>query len=341
MTVVITGGAGFLGQRLAAHAPASVAHSRRRTAPNVPIERLVISRRRACCSHRPIPGRARVDGGYRRTRRCCGGHRRHRPSIFHLAAIVSGMAEADFDLGMRINVDATRRSSRRAARWATAACRVHELGRGVRRRPAGRRCSTATALNPQTSYGTQKAIGELLLNDYSRRGFVDGRALRLPTITVRPGRPNAAASSFASGIIREPLNGEESVCPVDPDARLWLMSPATVVDCLIAAHDLPPDALGASRAVNLPGSRSPSARWSTRSGVSPGAEAAAARALGTDDPNRADGGGLAGRMGCLAGAVAGLSRRRFVRSDHSRLHARTAQPGAVNCLPCATPIRMM
>ena len=110
-----------------------------------------------------------------------------------------------------------------------------------------------TALTPQTSYGTQKAIGELLLNDYSRRGFVDGRALRLPTISVRPGRPNAAASSFASGIIREPLNGEPSVCPVDRDARLWLMSPATVVDCLIAAHNLPAGTLGTSRSLNLPG----------------------------------------------------------------------------------------
>ncbi|HMF62421.1 MAG TPA: NAD-dependent epimerase/dehydratase family protein, partial [Vicinamibacterales bacterium] len=84
-----------------------------------------------------------------------------------------------------------------------------------------------TALNPQTSYGTQKAAAELLIGDYTRKGFIDGRVLRLPTISVRPGRPNAAASSFASGVVREPLNGQEAVCPVDPDARMWVLSPST------------------------------------------------------------------------------------------------------------------
>ena len=92
-----------------------------------------------------------------------------------------------------------------------------------------------------------------MINDWTRRGFVDGRVLRLPTISVRPGRPNAAASSFASGIIREPLNGEAAVCPVAPDTRLWLMSPPTAIECLIAAHELPAEALGANRIVNLPG----------------------------------------------------------------------------------------
>ena len=109
------------------------------------------------------------------------------------------------------------------------------------------------ALTPQTSYGTQKAIAELLLNDYTRRGFVDGRALRLPTISVRPGRPNAAASSFASGIIREPLNGEAAICPVSPDTRMWLLSPRTAIDCFIAAHDIDGRRLGANRMINLPG----------------------------------------------------------------------------------------
>ena len=111
----------------------------------------------------------------------------------------------------------------------------------------------STMLTPQTSYGPQKAIGELLLNDYSRRGFVDGRVLRLPTISVRPGRPNQAASSFASGIIREPLAGLEAVCPVGRDTRLWLLSPRQAIECLIAGHELPAAALGASRNLNLPG----------------------------------------------------------------------------------------
>ena len=175
-------------------------------------------------------------------------------SIFHLAAIVSGQAEADFDLGMRINLD--------ASRLLLDVCRAQSaIGRGSCS-PARLPCMAAsflttvldsTAINPQSSYGMQKAVGELLLNDYSRKGFVDGRVLRLPTISVRPGKPNKAASSFASGIIREPLNGEEAVCPVSADTRLWLLSPRKAVECLIAGHELPPEALGPSRIVNLPG----------------------------------------------------------------------------------------
>ncbi len=174
-------------------------------------------------------------------------------AIFHLAAIVSGMAEADFDLGMRINVDATRT--------------LLELCRAAGNRPRIVFTSSVavfggelppllndtTALNPQTSYGIEKAIGEFLLADYTRKGFVDGRSLRLPTITVRPGRPNAAASSFASGIIREPLNGEDALCPVGPDARIWVASPRTAVAALIRANELPSSALGNRRWVNVPG----------------------------------------------------------------------------------------
>jgi nucleoside-diphosphate-sugar epimerase len=174
-------------------------------------------------------------------------------AIFHLAAIVSGQAEADFDLGMRINLD--------ASRLLLDICR--ELGHKPKvvftssvavyggKLPAV--VQDNTALNPRSSYGTQKAIGELLLNDYSRRGFVDGRVLRLPTISVRPGKPNKAASSFASGIIREPLNGESTVCPVAPEAKLWLLSPRAAVDALVAGHELHAESLGDSRTVNLPG----------------------------------------------------------------------------------------
>lgn len=174
-------------------------------------------------------------------------------SIFHMAAIVSGQAEADFELGMRINLD--------ASRLLLDICR--ELGHkpkvvftssvAVYGGQLPEVVQDSTALNPQSSYGTQKAIGELLLNDYSRRGFVDGRVLRLPTISVRPGKPNKAASSFASGIIREPLNGEAAVCPVGTDLRLWLLSPRGAIASLIAGHELPGAAFGASRTVNLPG----------------------------------------------------------------------------------------
>jgi nucleoside-diphosphate-sugar epimerase len=111
----------------------------------------------------------------------------------------------------------------------------------------------STRLTPQSSYGTEKAIGELLVNDYSRRWFIDGRALRLPTISVRPGRPNAALSSFASGIIREPLNGETAVCPVSPDSVMWLLSPKTMIEAFLVAHELSADRLAATRSIIVPG----------------------------------------------------------------------------------------
>jgi nucleoside-diphosphate-sugar epimerase len=106
---------------------------------------------------------------------------------------------------------------------------------------------------PTSSYGTEKMICELLLNDYSRRGFIDGRAVRLPTVTVRAGKPTQAASSFCSGIIREPLKGEKSVLPVRRETDIWLCSPSTVVKNLIHAKDVPAEAFGDSRSVNLPG----------------------------------------------------------------------------------------
>jgi nucleoside-diphosphate-sugar epimerase len=106
---------------------------------------------------------------------------------------------------------------------------------------------------PQSSYGTQKAMNDLLLADYSRRAFVDGRSLRMPTIVVRPGKPNLAASSFASGIIREPLNGQHSVCPVPLDTRLWLMSPALAIRNLIHGHELSSEQLNQGRVINMPG----------------------------------------------------------------------------------------
>ena len=108
-------------------------------------------------------------------------------------------------------------------------------------------------VTPQSSYGTQKAIGELLVNDMSRKGFIDGRALRLPTVVVRPGKPNRAASSFASGIIREPLSGVEAICPVAPTTRMWVQSPRAVVDNLLAGHEAAADRLPAFRAINVPG----------------------------------------------------------------------------------------
>ena len=174
-------------------------------------------------------------------------------SVFHLAAIVSGQAEADFDLGMRINLDASRQlldvcRSRGHTPRVVFTSSVAVYGGAL-----PDMVLDTTALDPRSSYGVQKAIGELLVGDYSRRGFIDGRVLRLPTISVRPGRPNKAASSFASGIIREPLQDQEAICPVSKETRLWLLSPRQAIESLIVGHELEAKVLETGRTVNLPG----------------------------------------------------------------------------------------
>ena len=173
--------------------------------------------------------------------------------IFHLAAVLSGQSEAEFDVGMRVNVDATRglleacRRLRRAPRFvfsSTVAVFGADLPDEV---------PEDNVLRPQSSYGTAKAIAELLVSEYTRRGFVDGIAVRLATVTVRPGAPNSALSSFVSGIIREPLAGLDAVCPVPLDTRLWISSPDVVTANLIHAARVPASALDGALSVNLPG----------------------------------------------------------------------------------------
>ena len=176
-------------------------------------------------------------------------------TIFHLAAVLSGEAEADFDKGYRVNLDGTRMLLEA----------VRAVGGGYRPRvvfassiavfgapfpdPIGDDFQTT----PLTSYGTQKAIGELLLADYTRRGFLDGVGIRLPTICVRPGAPNRAASGFFSGIIREPLNGEDAVLPVPDDVRHWFASPRAAVDFLVHAAEIDGAAVGDRRSLTMPG----------------------------------------------------------------------------------------
>jgi nucleoside-diphosphate-sugar epimerase len=174
-------------------------------------------------------------------------------AVFHLGAVVSGGAEADFELGMHVNLDGTRRLLDACRTRAHCPVVVFASSVAVYGGDLPDTVSDGTRLTPQSSYGMQKAIGELLVADYSRRGFIDGRALRLPTISVRPGRPNLALSSFASGIIREPLNGEPAVCPVAPETVLWLLSPDTVIESFVHAHNLPAAQIGADRSLILPG----------------------------------------------------------------------------------------
>jgi len=171
--------------------------------------------------------------------------------VFHLAAIVSGQAEADLDLGARVNVDATRLLLDACRHAGTAPVVVFSSSVAVYGGDLPAVVDDSTPLWPASTYGTQKVIGELLLADYTRKGFVDGRALRLPTISVRPGAPNRAASSFLSGIIREPLAGLPAVCPVAPEAQVWLASPDSAVANLVSGAELD---LGTDRrGVNLPG----------------------------------------------------------------------------------------
>lgn len=173
--------------------------------------------------------------------------------VFHLAAIVSSQAENDFDLGWQVNLDVTRQLLEACRHTKPGIRFVFSSSLAVFGGQLPATVNDTTAVMPRSSYGAQKAMGELLVNDYSRKGFVDGRVIRLPTICVRPGRPNQAASSFVSSIIREPLHGEPAICPVSPDLNLWLSSPATVVHNMLHAATLPASAFGDWRTVNLPG----------------------------------------------------------------------------------------
>jgi len=173
--------------------------------------------------------------------------------VYHLAAIVSGQAEAEFDLGMSVNLAATQSLLEICRRLPAPPKFVFTSSQAVYGGDPADVMTEQTAVNPRSSYGMQKAVGELLVNDYSRKGFIDGRAVRLPTIVVRPGKPNRAASSFVSGIIREPLNGQPASCPVGREVLVVLSSPLTVVENLLHAHLIPAQSLGTSRTLNLPG----------------------------------------------------------------------------------------
>ena len=174
--------------------------------------------------------------------------------IFDLAAVVSGEAEIDFEKGYRVNLDATRHlleAVRTADDYRPRL--VFSSSVAVFGPPIPDVIDDEQATTPATSYGTQKAIAELLLADYSRREFIDGVGIRLPTICVRPGAPNRAASGFFSGIIREPLNGQEAVVPVSRDVRHWFASPRAAVQFLVHAATIDTDKLGLHRSLTMPG----------------------------------------------------------------------------------------
>ena len=253
MKVVITGGAGFIGRQLAERLLALGELPDRDGKPH-PIDELVLFDAVEPAPFKTPDKRVRAVTGDIADRalvaRTIDGKT---GSVFHLAAVVSAAAEADFDLGMRVNVEGTQAVLEACRALPQPARLVFTSSIAVFGGDMPPTLIDTTPLTPQTSYGAQKAIGELLLNDYSRKGFIDGRALRLPTIVVRPGKPNKAASTFASSILREPLAGQEAICPVERSARMWILSPRRAVEVPAArprpagralGHQPQPDAAG-------------------------------------------------------------------------------------------------
>lgn len=253
MKLLITGGAGFVGARLARTL------LQRGTLDGRAITRIVLA------DQAPAPADlvadARIEARVGPLLAHCEALRDEAvDGVFHLASAVSGECEADFDLGLRSNLDSTRALldalRHRVNGGATPAKLVFSSSVAVfgpdDAVPMPPVVTDTTLPAPQTSYGVQKLICEHLVADYTRKGYIDGRSARLMTVTVRPGRPNGAASSFFSGIIREPLAGVESVCPVSPEVSHPVSSPQRTVEGLIAVYEASRAAYGGRLALNLP-----------------------------------------------------------------------------------------
>ena len=252
MHVLIVGAAGMIGRKLTARLVADGNVGGR------PVERLTLAD--VTPAERPASAEGLIEAVA--TDLAAPGEAEHliegRPDlIFHLAAVVSGEAEADFDKGYRVNLDGTR-ALLDAVRAGHTADGYHPRlvftsSIAVYGAPLPEPIPEDFHHTPLTSYGTQKAIGELLLADYTRRGFVDGIGIRLPTICIRPGRPNKAASGFFSSILREPLVGQEAILPVPETVRHWHASPRSAVEFLIRAATLDGEEVGPRRTLSMPG----------------------------------------------------------------------------------------
>ena len=252
MKVVITGGAGFLGKKLARRLLQQGEIAGADGQPGPISELLLFDVGRACGPGLDDSRVVAVDGDIANFA-TVQSIVQNASTVFHFAAVVSAGAEADFDLGYRVNLNGTRN--------VLEACRA--LGTGPRvvftsslaafggdLPPA---VADDTPLTPQTSYGAQKSIGEFLVRDYTRKGFLRGTSVRLPTICVRTGLPNKAASTWASSVVREPLTGVDVVCPVTPETVMVVLSPRKTVEAFVRLHDLPADAFGPGRILLLNG----------------------------------------------------------------------------------------
>ena len=253
MKLLITGGAGFIGARLARTLLAN--DKKAGLLAGQRIDSLVLADQFAPPPDLLADPRVSVRTGALLDQCAALGAERF-DGVFHLASAVSGECEIDFELGMRSNLDSTRALLDAFRRAGNAPRVVFSSSVAVFGPDPGLKMPALVADDtlpaPQTSYGTQKAICEQLIADCTRKGFIDGRAARLMTVTVRPGKPNAAASSFFSGIIREPIAGTDAVCPVDEAVSHPVSSPARTVAGLIAVYEASRDALGGRLALNLP-----------------------------------------------------------------------------------------
>ena len=260
MHIIITGGAGFLGARLARNLLARHQLALKGEHPQV-IEKIVLIDRTAPPADLTQDSRIQflmgdlnqiLEPKVAETQTIWA----QAAMVFHLAAAVSGECEADFDLGMRSNVDETRallEACRAAGNCPTVvfASSLAVFGNSAAQ-PLPAVIDDRTLPTPQNSYGIQKFIGEQLVADYGRKGYVVARNVRLMTVSVRPGKPNGAASSFLSGMIREPLAGVRAACPVPPETAIALSSPARTIDGLIRAAQASDADWGALTAINLP-----------------------------------------------------------------------------------------
>ena len=260
MHIIITGGSGFLGARLARSLLLKNQLALRDKAPQL-IQKIVLVDRTAPPADLAQDSRIQFlmgDLNQLLEPKSAEGQSiwAQAAIVFHLAAAVSGECEADFDLGMRSNVDATRallEACRAAGTCPTVvfASSLAVFGNSAAQ-PLPAVIDDRTLPTPQNSYGIQKFIGEQLVADYGRKGFICARNVRLMTVSVRPGKPNGAASSFLSGMIREPLAGVRAACPVAPDTAVALSSPARTIDGLIRAAEAGDAEWGARTAINLP-----------------------------------------------------------------------------------------
>jgi D-erythronate 2-dehydrogenase len=251
MKVVITGGAGFLGKKLARRLLQSGIAGP--SGKPEPVSELVLFDVGKASGPGLDDPRVRALAGDIANFATVQSIVQGAATVFHFAAVVSAGAEADFDLGYRVNLDGTRNVLEACRALGTNPRVVFTSSLAAFGGDLPPAVTDDTALTPQTSYGAQKSIGEFLIRDYTRKGFLRGTSVRLPTICVRTGLPNKAASTWASSVVREPLTGVDVVCPVTPETIMVVLSPRKTVDAFVRLHDLPHDAFGPGRTLLLNG----------------------------------------------------------------------------------------